>query len=57
MSSYNDMGIENKLDWHRIRKLMIIGILAGCIVMIGDMLLGWGIHDPGKAGLEGFLSA
>ena len=57
MSSYNDLGIENKLDWQRIRKLMIIGILAGCIVMIGDMLLGWGIHDPGKAGLEGFLSA
>ncbi len=39
MSSYNDMGIENKLVWQRIRKLMIIGILAGCIVMIGDMLL------------------
>lgn len=32
---------------------MIIGILAGCMVMIGDMLLGWGVHDPGKAGLEG----
>lgn len=57
MSSYNDIGIDNTLDWQRIRKLMIIGILAGCMVMIGDMLLGWGVHDPGKAGLEGFLSA
>lgn len=57
MSSYNDIGIDNTLDWQRIRKLMIIGLLAGCTVMIGDMLLGWGVHDPGKTGLEGFLSA
>ena len=37
MSSYNDMGIENKLDWQRIRKLMIIGILAGRIANIWTM--------------------
>lgn len=45
MSSYNDIGIDNTLDWQRIRKLMIIGLLAGCTVMIGDMLLGWGVHS------------
>lgn len=57
MSSYNNIGIENALDWKRIRKLLLIGLLAGCMVMVGDMLLGWGIHDPEKTGLEGFLSS
>ncbi len=57
MSSYNDIGIDNTLDWKRIRKLLLIGLLAGCIVMVGDMLLGWGVHDPEKTGLEGFLSS
>ena len=57
MSSYNDIGIDGALDWPRIRKLMIIGLLAGAMVMAGDMLLGWGVHDASKSGLEGFLSA
>lgn len=57
MASYNDIGIDNPLDWKRIRKLMLIGILAGFMVLAGDMLLGWGVHDPEKTGLEGFLSA
>ena len=46
MASYNDIGIDNKPDWTRIRKLMIIGLLAGFMVLAGDMLLGWGMHDP-----------
>ena len=57
MDSYNDIGIDKTLDWQRIRKLMLIGMLAGCMVMVGDMLLGWGVHDPAKSGLEGFLSS
>ena len=57
MSTYNDIGIGNKLDWLRIRKLFIIGIFAACMVLVGDMLLGWGMHDGNKAGIEGFLSA
>ena len=57
MSHYNDIGIDATLDWPRIRKLMIIGFLAGVMVMAGDMLLGWGVHDASKSGLEGFLSA
>ena len=57
MSSYNDIGIDNTLDWKRIRKLLLIGVFAGCMVMVGDMLLGWGVHDPEKTGLEGFLSS
>ena len=57
MSTYNDIGIDNKLDWSRIRKLFIIGIFAACMVLAGDMLLGWGVHDTSVSGMEGFLSA
>jgi hypothetical protein len=56
MSSWNNIGIESSLDWKRIRKLMLIGLLAGFMVLTGDMLLGWGVRDPEKTGLEGFLS-
>ena len=57
MRTYNDIGIESKLDRSRIRKLFIIGIFAACMVLAGDMLLGWGVHDASVSGMEGFLSA
>lgn len=56
MSTYNNIGIDNKLDWPRIRKLFIIGIFAACTVLVGDMLLGWGVHDASLSGMEDFLS-
>ena len=45
------------LDWARIRHLLKLGIVAALMVLIGDMLLGWGVHDASKGGMEGFLSA
>ena len=53
----NTIGIDNNLDWKRIRHLFKIGIFAAFMVLVGDMLLGWGVHDASKAGMEGFLSA
>ena len=55
--SYNDIGIGGALDWPRIRKLMCIGIFGACLTLVGDILLGWGVHDPSASGMEGFLSA
>ena len=40
MQTFNDIGISSQLDWKRIRKLFIIGLIAGCMVFVGDMLLG-----------------
>jgi len=57
MAMYNDIGIKNDLDWNRIRKLLRIGLFAGVMVLIGDMLLGWGVSDLALTGLEGKLSA
>ena len=57
MSTYNDIGINNELDWPRIKKLMMIGLIAGCMVLVGDMLLGWGVADDSLSGMAGMLSA
>lgn len=57
MKTYNNIGIPNELDWTRIEKLLKIGLLAGVMVLIGDMLLGWGMRDPELTGLKGKLSA
>jgi len=48
--------MNKELDWPRIARLMKIGIAAALMVLAGDMLLGWGMHDAAKSGMEGFLS-
>ncbi|MBQ8088191.1 MAG: hypothetical protein IJ234_07200 [Clostridia bacterium] len=57
MLNYDSMGIPTTIDWKRIRKLFTIGLCAGIMVLIGDMLLGWGVADEALTGLERKLSA
>lgn len=45
------------IDWPRVRHLMKLGICGAMMTLVGDMLLGWGVHDPAASGIEGFLSA
>ena len=54
--TYNNIGIDNTLDWKRIRKLFLIGLLGGCMTFIGDWLLGYGVYDESLTGLEKKLS-
>ena len=56
MSTFNDIGISRQLDWNRIRKLFIIGLIGGVMTFIGDWLLGYGIYDESLTGLERKLS-
>ena len=56
MVSYNDIGIDSTLDWDRIRKLFIIGLIGGCMTFVGDWLLGYGVYDESLTGLEKKLS-
>lgn len=51
------MGIDLGLDWERILHLFKIGIFASILVLIGDMLLGYGVADKSLSGMEGMLSA
>lgn len=34
------MADHKELDWKRIRHLLKLGVVAGTMVLIGDMLLG-----------------
>ncbi len=43
--SFNPIGISGELDMPRIRHLMKIGLFAGVLVLLGDMLLGYGASD------------
>ena len=56
-TGYNTIGIDGNLDWKRIRKLFIIGLVAGIMVFIGDWLLGYGVSDESLSGNERILSA
>lgn len=56
MNNFNDIGIDSKLDWSRIRKLLLIGLVASCMVFVGDMLLGYGVGDETLSGLEGIFA-
>ena len=37
---------EETFDRKRIRHLLKLGIFSACMVMLGDVLLGWGVSDP-----------
>ena len=56
MRTYNDIGISRQLDWDRIRKLFVIGLIGGCMTFAGDWLLGYGVCDDSLTGLERKLS-
>ena len=49
--------ITPELDRPRIRHLMKIGLFAGCMAFVGDILLGLGVRDSSQTGLAGLLSA
>ncbi len=52
----NNIGIDNTLDKKRIAHLFRLGILAALIVLTGDMLLGWGVADLSKTGIDQYFS-
>ena len=47
---------EVPLDWPRITHLLRLGIFAALLVLIGDMLLGWGTADPGVTELPAMFT-
>ena len=47
---------KNVLDWQRIIHMLKIGIIASVTVLIGDIILGWGISDPTAVEIPAVLS-
>ena len=37
---------DDSLDWPRVKHLLKLGMFAALLVLLGDMLLGWGVSDP-----------
>ena len=54
---FNSIGIDGKLDWKRIRKLLLIGLVASIAHLTADMLLGWGVQDESLSGIRRMFSA
>ncbi len=57
MRNFNDIGISDKLDWPRVKKLLTIGFIASLLHFAGDMILGWGVEDETAEGILRMLSA
>ncbi len=53
---YNNIGISSEYDRDRVRHLLKIGIFSAILVLIGDMLLGWGTTDGSLSGMEQYFS-
>ena len=50
------MNDELNFDWPRITHLLKLGMIAALMVLVGDMLLGWGVSDPSVTELPAVLS-
>ena len=48
--------MNERLDWPRIQHLLKLGILASLMVLMGDMLLGWGVSDPSATELPAMFT-
>ena len=48
--------MQQNLNRGRIRRLLRMGIFSACLVLLGDMLLGWGVADPSVTELPGVFS-
>lgn len=56
MKSYDDIGINSKLDKERIAHLFRLGIVASILALAADMVLGWGVADESLTGLDQYFS-
>lgn len=56
-NEYNAIGIDQQLDWERIRKLLVIGLFFASFHLVADFLLGWGTQDETLSGMERMFSA
>ncbi len=51
-----NIAIEETIDWIRIKRLMVIGLIGAILILVGDFLAGWGVRDTSLDGIEGLIS-
>ena len=47
---------KKDIDWSRTALLLKIGIIGACIILAGDLLMGWGVRDTHIEGIASQLS-
>ena len=47
---------KKNIDRKKIALFLKIGILGACVILAGDLLMGWGVRDTGLTGMESQLS-
>ena len=48
--------VNKTLDRNKTALMLKIGILGAVIILAGDLLIGWGLKDLGKTGIEAQIS-
>ena len=48
--------VKSSKEFYKIASYLKIGIIGAVIILAGDMLMGWGLKDISKTGIEGQLS-
>ena len=48
--------MKKEYNWNHIALRLKIGIVGAIIILIGDLLMGWGLKDVSKSGIEVQLS-
>lgn len=43
---------KSDINWDRIKFLLKIGIMGAIVIFIGDLIMGWGLKDMDKIGIE-----
>ena len=44
------------INWNKIALYLKIGIVGATIILVGDLLMGWGVRDESMTGIESQLS-
>jgi hypothetical protein len=52
----NEIAIEETIEWNRIKRLMVIGLIGAIMILVGDFLAGWGVRDENLDGIRGLVS-
>lgn len=50
------MKLKEDINWDKVSFLLKIGIIGAVIILVGDLLMGWGVKDMNLSGVEQQIS-